>query len=130
MDTTPDDPMHPVKHVARPDNERISTILMAAQELSRQSRNGQASCDSSRDCRVVTGALGQLMDTLAQALAHDAASVPQPVAEAAFRLSRRINHSQPSYGPTAASLNDMNHTTDPTIRQRLRIESIKLGRMG
>jgi transaldolase len=110
MDTTPD-PMNPVKHAPRPNGERISTILIAAQQLSRQSRNSQAS----RDSRVVAAAMGQLMDTLAQALAHDAASVPQSVAEAAVRLSRRINHTQPPYDPMVSSLDDMNDTTDPTI---------------
>jgi hypothetical protein len=105
---------------------RVSTILMAVQRLSRQSRDGRASCES----RVVAAMMGQLMDTLAEALAHDAASVPQPVTEAAVRLSRRINHTQPSYDPMVSSLDDMNDTTAPTTRHPRFFESIKLGRMG
>lgn len=130
METTPDTPMDPVKHALRPDGERISTVLMAADQLGRQSRNGQACCDFNCDCRVVAAAMGQLMDTLAQALAHDAASVPQPVAEAAVRLSRRINRAQRSYDPAAPSLDGMNDAPDPPIRHLLPIGSIKLGRMG
>jgi hypothetical protein len=70
----------------------VSAIVMAARQLSRQSRNSHAS----RDSRVVAAAMGQLMDTLAEALAHDPVSVPQPVAEAALRLSQRINQTYPT----------------------------------
>lgn len=100
---------------------------MAAQELSRQSRNGRAAPDYSCGCRVVAAAMGQLMDTLAQALANDGASVPQPVAEAAVRLARRINHR--SHDTMASSLDGMNLTTDPTLGHPFRIESTKPRRM-
>jgi hypothetical protein len=86
----------------------VSAIVMAAQQLSRQSRNGRAS----RDSRVVAAAMGQLMDTLAEALAHDAGSVPQPVAEAALRLSKRINQTPRPRDSVVGSLDDMNDATD------------------
>jgi len=67
--------------------DRVSAISRAARQLSRQSRN----CHVSRDSRLVAAAMGQLMDTLAAAIARDAASVPKPVADAALRLAQRID---------------------------------------
>jgi hypothetical protein len=91
----------------------VSAILMAAQQLSRQSRNSHASSDS----RVVAAAMGQLMDTLAEALAHNAASAPRSVTEAALRLSHRINHTPPPHDSIVASLDDMNDAASPTTQR-------------
>jgi hypothetical protein len=104
----------------------VSAISMAIQQLSRQSRDSHAS----RDSRVVAAAMGQLMDTLADALAHDAVSVPQSVAEAALRLSHRINHTPRPRDSMVASLDDMNDATDLTTRHPRSSESMRLGRMG
>jgi hypothetical protein len=124
MITARSDPMKPVMHAPRPDGERISTISMAAQELSRQSRNGGpgsdygCGCGCGCGCRAVAAAMGQLVDALPQVLTNDGASAPQPVAGAAARLARS------SYDTMASSLNGMNHTADPTPEHPSRIGSI------
>jgi len=96
-----------------------STILLAAQQLSRQSRNSHASCDS----RVVAAAMGQLMNTLAEALARNALSIPRPVTEAALRLSRRLNDTPPRHDSMVGSLDDMDDATDSTARNLHSISS-------